>query len=148
MAYRIAKEKIKAIATEYIANGFKPVEALVVGGGYNRKYAMNYHKKIWTNVELLAEIDRLQAKTAIKAEISRDDVINDLIAIKQSSTSSANDKIRALSLISDVCGFKRENAPNKEREALLRKVESMEATELREYIKHRNDRLGKGLVNG
>jgi len=147
MARRISKEKINAIATEYLTNGFDKVKALV-SVGYALSYAQHAFDDIFSNVQLIAEIDRIQAKTAIKADVSRDYLIKKLQNIIEKSDANDGDIIRAASGIADLCGFKRENAPNEERE----RQKALKKTKEAEFIKKasplvykRVDELSKGV---
>lgn len=89
---------------------------------------------------VLAEKQRIQKEMNDEINITRDDVIKDLKTIKDDAKSE-RDKISALSLISDLCGFKRESAPNKEREADLGRRLAMEQEKVRDLQYIANKRV-------
>lgn len=125
MARKVSKAKLKAIAAEYLTNGLNPVNALV-HVGYSRKYAQSYHKHVFDNQQLQDIIAKMQAKIELKADITRRDVVKGLIGIIEGEKTSNRDKISSYALISDISGFKRESAPNKERIIHLKKIRDVE----------------------
>jgi len=67
---KINIEKIKALAIEYISNGYCKEKALLAIG-YKPSYAHSgLGMKIYEDIRLKAEIERLQAKTALKTDIT------------------------------------------------------------------------------
>lgn len=87
------------------------------GAGYDRKYAQNRAETLWNNVEITKQIDRLQAKTELNTDMSRNYLVTRLKKIVDKETSTDRDVISAASGIADLCGYKRDPAPNEEREA-------------------------------
>jgi hypothetical protein len=66
---KLSDEKIKAIAAEYISNGFKKVEALLTCG-YKRSYAESIGLKIYDNIRFNEIFSKMQAKQELKGDIT------------------------------------------------------------------------------
>ena len=69
--------------------------------------------------KIIAEKRRLQRENTQETQISRKYLTDKLRSILESETSSKRDVISAASLIGDFCGFKRDNAPNAEKERAI-----------------------------
>ena len=122
MPNRITEDKANAIATEYILTNGDKIQTLL-NCGYSNSYAgSSKRNKVFDNSLIKGKIQQKQNKTAIKADITRDYCIKHLQDIAIAEETSKRDKISAFSLIADMCGFKKELAPNeeKERKRLLR----------------------------
>ena len=86
--------------------------------GYTEAYANSYCGKMWENKALIEEIDRIDAETEEKADMSRDALVKSQMDIVNTGTNS--EKTRAASLVADMMGYKRDKAPNAEREQAIR----------------------------
>lgn len=67
MANRLSKEKARAIAAEYLTNGYNKVDALKTVG-YSKNYSEHFGLKLFDNNTVKAEITRMQAKAEHKIE--------------------------------------------------------------------------------
>lgn len=80
----------------------------------------------------------IQAETRNTAEITRETLISKLTGIIDGGKTASNrDKISSISLIADLCGFKREAAPNAERVAARKANTDTERTYLKELAEKR-----------
>lgn len=99
---------------------------------------------------VIAEKQRIQAKTAKKVNIDRDYCIARLQKIAEGGGTTDRNVLTALSLIGDFTGDKRERAPNTEREAQILALMDDEEREYRKaWTKQRTDaetrpRLARG----
>ncbi len=75
-------------------------------------------------------IDEHRAKLREKVEMSRELLVTNMQNIVDDAASTRTEKTRAASLIADMCGFKREAAPNQEKEQALAARMSDEEKEL------------------
>ena len=82
--------------------------------------------RLLRNVKIISEKQRIQAETVEKLDLSREYCTQKLQDIVENGASERN-RLTAISLLGDLCGFKRENAPN--REAERAKLERMGAAE-------------------
>lgn len=73
----LSEQKTKAIAAEYLLNGLDKTKALI-SAGYSRLYAERKGKRLFDNVQVIAEIERMRAKTELKTGITIDKVLTDL----------------------------------------------------------------------
>ena len=69
MPNRVTLEKAKAIAAEYILTCQNKHQTLI-NVGYSPSYALKNSIKLWDNVLVKSEISRLQAKTALKTDVT------------------------------------------------------------------------------
>lgn len=70
MANKLSKEKAKAIATEYVENGYQKVLALLTIG-YKPSYAKTLGLKIYDNIEVCKAVKAIQANKQVKSIYSR-----------------------------------------------------------------------------
>ena len=93
---RLSSEKARVIAAEYILNGNDKVAALLKSG-YSTSYAKGSNgKKVFQNVLVCAEIERMQAKTELETDITVNKVLTDLentrlLAIAKADYSTAKE---------------------------------------------------------
>jgi hypothetical protein len=88
--------------------------------------------RLLRNVEIKARIAVLMAELRAEIDISRELLVKKMYAIVDDTKSTKTEKTRAASLIADMCGFKREAAPNKEKEQAL--AERMSEEDKREAL--------------
>ncbi|MDD5355692.1 MAG: hypothetical protein PHY56_04105 [Candidatus Omnitrophica bacterium] len=81
MSNRLSPEKAKAIATEYLTNGLRKVDALLACG-YAPVYARKGGLKLWDNIVLKDAIAQIQAKQAIKLNITPESITEELQEVK------------------------------------------------------------------
>lgn len=75
---RLSTEKAKVIAAEYMLNGNNKVDALLKAG-YSQSYSKGSSgKKVFQNILVCAEIERMQARTALKTDITVESIRTDL----------------------------------------------------------------------
>jgi len=101
------------IGTQTFSNGVKSARKAGYKGSYgtlNQVARENLQKPL-----IIAEKQRIQAKTAKKVEKNRDYCIARAVDILEHSDNERN-RLTALSLLADFIGAKRDNAPNAERE--------------------------------
>jgi hypothetical protein len=79
MSNRLSPEKAKAIAAEYLTNGLNREKALLAVG-YKPKYAAKGGLKLWQNMVLTAEIARMQAKSALKTDVTVEFIVDKLLS--------------------------------------------------------------------
>ena len=96
------KSTIKALARAFIDNGRHKIKAMITVG-YTPAYADSYCGAMWGNMELIKEIDRIDAETEEKADMSRDALVKSQMAIVNTGTNS--EKTRAASLVADMMGY-------------------------------------------
>ena len=82
MAYRLAKEKARAIATEYYTNGFKKVEALL-SVGYSDTYANNAGLKLFDNERVIEAMNRLSTVAVIQTGYTLEQCQSEYEQVKQ-----------------------------------------------------------------
>ena len=100
------------LGSESFGNGVESAKKANYKGSYgtlNQIARDNLQKPI-----LIAEKQRIQAETEQIMDINRETCVKKLQAI--ANTGTVRNQLTAISLIGDFCGFKRENAPNAERE--------------------------------
>jgi len=84
MANRLSKEKANLIASNYMTNGLKKVQALL-DAGYSTSYANNVGLKLFDNERVKEAIARIQASTVVKSEYTIDDCDRDYERIMKAS---------------------------------------------------------------
>ncbi len=114
---RLAPEKARAIAAEYINNGFEKVKTLLTIG-YSESYSKHVGLKLFDNETVKAEIARIQTKLQVKCEITRETQLNCLtdtydLAKVQKNPSAMVSAVREQN---EMLGYHRELAPNEEKE--------------------------------
>ena len=93
--------------------GYKP--SYYTGGRSDRA--------VWGNERVKAAIAKIDRKAAEKQDITREILVAKMFDIVETGTKT--EKVRAASLIADMCGYKREAAPNDEKErAILARMSS------------------------
>lgn len=92
--------------------------------------------------KIIAVKDALQAKAREKVEMSRDMLIDNMRSIVLEGDKDS-DKIKAGSLIADMCGWKREAGPNPEKEALRAKKTETETKLLMSFAEHQTEKRAK-----
>ena len=106
---------VKAIAREFVSNGRNKEQAMrTIGYAESSCKSGKAVRDVYGNLRVKAEIARLDAENAEKQDISRELLVDKMLAIVEDGTKT--EKTRAASLIADMMGYKRESAPNKERE--------------------------------
>jgi len=75
----ITKEKARQIALEYQKVGYKDKTTPLLAVGYSKSYASTLGHKLYNNIKVKEEIDRLQAKKEEKIELNRQLVTNNMI---------------------------------------------------------------------
>ncbi|KKK81939.1 hypothetical protein LCGC14_2808380 [marine sediment metagenome] len=110
---------VKAIAREFVSNGRNKTEALRTIGYKDSYCDTNGIGVVYSNIRVIEAIAVLDVENGAKLEITRELVVKEAWAIVADPTSTKTEITRALALVSDVQGFKREAAPNKEKEAAL-----------------------------
>jgi len=118
-------DKQRHFIREYTTNGHNASKA------YSKAYpdCISGHRQagsaLLTNLDIRQEIDRIEAKSEAKVDITRELLVAKMYAIIEDNTSNKADMTRAASLIADMCGYKREAAPNQEKErAILARMSS------------------------
>lgn len=108
--------------------------------GYSEAYYMGGRSAevVWENERVLAAIALIDGKTAEKSDITRQGLIDDLSTIAKDGKKDS-DRIKAMSLIADMTGYKRELAPNAEKEAAKHAMTDNEKKHADEFAKHRTD---------
>ncbi len=86
--------------------------------------------KLVRNGAIKAVIEAQRAELSAKVEMSRELLVSKMQTIVDDKVSTNTEKTRAASLIADMCGFKREAAPNQEKEQALAARMSDEEKEL------------------
>jgi hypothetical protein len=143
---KFTKDKAKAIAVEYLTNGLKK-ELALTNCGYSLSYAKAHGRYLFDRQEVIDEITQLQAKQEVKTNVTRESCVNTLTEIVKDENTTKRDRISALSLIGDFCGFKRDNAVNPEKEAMAKAVMDDEQRKLAEIsAKQRIDDVSGGIV--
>jgi hypothetical protein len=122
----------------------------LIKAGYSRNYANGPGIHLFDRQEVIDAITEMQVKQELKSEVSRDDCIKKLLDYIDNSDCSVRDKISALSLIADLCGFKRETAPNAEKEAIKasrmgERAKQLNEAALKEVVKEESVELVKVL---
>jgi hypothetical protein len=128
---RITEDKARIIAAEYIHNKGDKVQTLL-NCGYSQSYAKGSNgKKVFENVLIRAEIDRLQAKTELRTDISREKQLLDLEKVKTPEMLKKNPTayVSAVREQNEMLGYHREKGLNPEKEAV--KAAKMSAEERR-----------------
>ena len=100
--------------------------------GTNNTLGQRAHELV-NNSKVIAEKERIQADIKDKTAVDRDYLIEQTKDILISSNDNRL-KIKALSLLGDFIGAKRETAPNNEREAAKLKLMSSEQRRLAEQL--------------
>jgi hypothetical protein len=99
MSKVLSEQKAEAIATEYLCNGFKKVDALLKLG-YAKSYANSkVGLRLYDNDKVINAINRLQAKTAIKADITIEDIVNGIKSVINNPTANNSDKLKGYELL-------------------------------------------------
>ncbi len=75
--------------------------------------------KLLRKAKIKARIEVLLAEIVAEVDMSRELLVTKMQDIVDDKVSTNADKTRAASLIADMCGYKREAAPNKEKEQAL-----------------------------
>jgi hypothetical protein len=122
-------------ASDTYDNGTKSMKAAKFNGNDNT-LAVRASSLI-RNDKIIAVKDALQADNREKADYSREKLLETMQGIVQNGAKDS-DRIKAGSLIADCCGWKRENAPNPEREASRR---IMTAQEKRLFLEFAHKRM-------
>ena len=150
MPKAVSKQRLNVIAIEYLVNGGNCVNALVKAG-YKLSYAQNRYKDIFSKVELKDEIERLKAKRELKTDITREkqllrlDNVYDL-SMKKNKLNCA---VAAVREQNEMLGYHTDNAPNIERERLLkarRQAERGKLTTLQAVVVRRTEQIGSGDI--
>jgi hypothetical protein len=117
---RITEDKAKIIAAEYMLCKGDKIQALL-NCGYSDSYSRSPRgNKVFDNIYISKEIDRLQAKTELICEITRESQINDLEKVKTDAVLASNPAayVSAVREQNAILGLHRELAPNAEKEAV------------------------------
>ena len=125
-------DKQKHFIREYTTNGHNATKA------YTEAYpdCNSGHKqagsRLLTDVDIRAEIDQIEAKRAIKMDVSREKQMDRLLAAYDMAVTQGNVSgiKQILSEINLMQGYQRENAPNKEMEQAIAQRMSSEDKEL------------------
>ena len=123
-------DKHQAFVQAYCNNGYNATKAYKTTYPDCKSGHRQAGNRLLTNGDIRKAISAYKAQSAEKADIDRKYVVDKLVTIANSKTSSSRDVISALSLASDVCGFKRDTAPNAERETARAQRMSDEEREL------------------
>lgn len=112
---------VQAIAREFTSNGRKKGKALQETG-YSDAYSIEGGRGsdvVFSNVQVVAAIKAIDDEKQAEADITREMLVKEAWDIVRDATSTKTEKTRAMSLIADMIGAKREAAPNKEKEQAL-----------------------------
>ena len=90
-----------------------------IRAGYSAKTAEVQASQLLSILNVKEHIAGLRAELSAEMEMSRELLVTKMQAIVDNTASTNADKTRAASLIADMCGYKREAAPNKEREQAI-----------------------------
>ena len=151
MANKLDEYRAKAIAREFMSNGNNKTKAMRSIKDKNGKqvYADGYcqsdrgHKTVFNNMQVKAEITRLEAESAAEAKITREiqhakltEAFN--IAKGKKNAAAMTGAIREQN---EMLGYHRETAPNTEREEAKRARTEAEQTELERLAAKRTSEL-------
>lgn len=84
-----------------------------VRAGYSEKTATEQGSRLLTNVNVKAEVERLQAETTERLNINKESLIQDLLTIKDLylyNSKATHNSIRAIEVINKMLGY---NEPDK-----------------------------------
>ena len=95
------------------------------------------------NVKVSEQIASYTAENKQKTDISRDYLIDKLKNIIEKPKTTDRDIVSSASLIADLCGFKRESAPNREKLAEIQQRTAKELEYLRKVVVNQTDRQAK-----
>jgi len=133
MSNRLSPEKAKAIAAQYINNGYDKVKTLL-DCGYSPSYARTVGLRLYDNVSVKAAIASIQGKTALKCDITRESQLKDLEKVKTDFIRATNPAayVAACKEQNKMLGYHRELAPNEEKEAKRRARMDLEKVKMAE----------------
>jgi len=118
--------------SESFGNGVQSARRAGYKGNENTLTQTAY--KLVRNVKVIKAKAKIQAENEEKLDISREILNQKMRDIVFSPDASNADKTRAASLIGDFNGYKRETAPNAEREQSKRKRTAYEDELLKEFV--------------
>lgn len=95
--------------------------------------------KVRIKTHIQAAIEEKKADYRQKASVSREYIIEKLQDIAEQPSEKTSDRIKAMGLMSDLQGYKRETAPNEEREAQKRDMTAQEKEHYLEFAKARTE---------
>ena len=119
-----------------------------IKAGYTPKTANIASDQLLGNIRIKTAITEYKAKIDEKMDISRELLTDKMLDIVNSGTASNSDKTRSASLIADMCGYKRENAPNREKEQARRKCSEEEELLFSEWARKRTQELSQRSERG
>ena len=144
---KILKEKEK-LAVEYYTN--PQSETYQSWTKSYQKAGYSLHKgwrrnaaRVLNKSHIKAAIEKERANYKVKTSVSREYCVGKLQDIVETSDNERN-CIAAMSLIGDFCGFKRESAPNAEREAAKQRRMTEEERKLAEKLANELNREAAG----
>ncbi len=121
------QNKLRALSLKQqeFVNNYADKTSETFGNGYKSALKAKYHPhtakmqacRMLTKDNIKQAISVIRAENGQKTEINREYVVSKCQAI---ADENGKDRVSALALLSDVCGFKRESAPNSEKEAARR----------------------------
>jgi len=146
----ITKEKAKKIAQEYQKTNFLNKSRALINCGYSESYAnCGLSNKIYENILVMEEINKLQQKEQEKIDYTREKQLERLqeafeLAEKRGNPSAM---VAAIREMNEMLGYHRENAPNPEKQAEREKRSKQEAEALRRIARIRTEELARGRTN-
>ena len=106
---------VEAIAREFTSNGRNKEKAMrTIGYAESSCKSGKAVGDVYGNLRVIAAIKAIDDKMAEEQDISREILVKKMMNIVDNGTKT--EKTRAASLVADMMGYKREAAPNKERE--------------------------------
>lgn len=133
--------KQQAFVEAYCAAGqntYNNATQSAIKAGYSVKTAYSSGQRLLKHVEASKAIAQLRAEIAEKIEVTRDYCVKKLKVVIEATTNERN-RLTAISLLGDFAGFKREVAPNLEREVARKAIEAAEAEKLAELARKRTE---------
>ena len=140
-------ETVRALAKEYRSSNYNKTKAMIAVG-YDEEYAKTGHgQKVFVNVRVVEEIERLEGKEEEKLDLSREKQHQKLkeafdIAKTGKNPAAMTSAVREQN---EMLGYHRDTAPNAEKEAAKAKRMDSETRKVAEAVaKQRTDELSKG----
>ena len=130
---RFNQQTAKVLAAYYLSFGCDKYKALVETG-YSTSYSKSKGIKLFDREETKQAITQLQNKQALTSNITVDELLLKCKTIYEGDKTTNRDKLSAMSLVADMCGFKRETAPNAERELQKRQALTIEQAKVADIV--------------